>query len=72
MLFRSQKDIREVYNELSYDELAEALHDWLNPSDEDGEKGSEKTNTPATSKALESAVTSTTGVNDAFDDLFNK
>ena len=70
-LLDDQKDIREVYNELSYDELAEALHDWLNPSEEGGEKGSEKTNTPASSKVLESAVTSTTEVSDAFDDLFN-
>jgi hypothetical protein len=67
-LLDEQKDIREVYNELSYDELAEALHDWLNPGDE---KESEKTKTPASSKVLESAVTSTTEVSDAFDDLFN-
>jgi hypothetical protein len=67
-LLDGQKDIREVYNELSYDELAEALHDWLNPGDE---KGSENTKTPASSKVLESAVTSTTEVSDAFDDLFN-
>ena len=70
-LLDEQKDIREVYNELSYDELAEALHDWLNPNEEGGEKGSEKIKTPASSKVLESAVTSTTEVSDAFDDLFN-
>ena len=68
-LLDEQKDIREVYNELSYDELAEALQDWLNPSEEGGE--SETTKTPASSKVLESAVTSTTEVSDAFDDLFN-
>jgi hypothetical protein len=67
-LLDGQKDIREVYNELSYDELAEALHDWLNPGEE---KESEKTKTPASSKVLESAATSTTEVSDAFDDLFN-
>jgi len=69
-LLDDQKDIREVYNELSYDELAEALQDWLNPS-EDGEKQeSNKDSVPASTIA--SAVKSTTDVNDAFDDLFNK
>ena len=69
-LLDEQKDIREVYNELSYDELAEALQDWLNPS-EDGEKQeSNKDSVPASTIA--SAVKSTTDVNDAFDDLFNK
>ena len=71
-LLDDQKDIREVYNELSYDELAEALQDWLNPS-EDGENKGKPDPTPAsTSKKLESAVTNTTNVSDAFDDLFNK
>jgi len=69
-LLDDQKDIREVYNELTYDELAEALQDWLNPS-EDGEKQeSNKDSVPASTIA--SAVKSTTDVNDAFDDLFNK
>ena len=61
-----------MYNELSYDELAEALQDWLNPSEE-GEETTPANNVPAsTSKKLESAVTSTSNVSDAFDDLFNK
>ena len=68
-LLDDQKDIREVYNELSYDELAEALQDWLNPS-EDGEEDSKEESVPASTIA--SAVKSTTDVNDAFDDLFNK
>ena len=68
-LLDDQKDIREVYNELSYDELAEALQDWLNPSDGDQEDSKEES-VPASTIA--SAVKSTTDVNDAFDDLFNK
>jgi hypothetical protein len=70
-LLDEQKDIREVYNELTYDELAEALHDWLNPNEEGEAKGQETTKAPASSKVLESAVTSTSEVSDAFDDLFN-
>jgi hypothetical protein len=69
-LLDDQKDIREVYNELSYDELAEALGDWLNPS-EDGEEKSSK-NDPVPASTLASATSNTSNVSDAFDDLFNK
>ena len=70
-LLDNQKDITEVYNELSYDELAEALGDWLNPSDgEEETTKTDTTNVPAST--LKSAVNSTSNVTDAFDDLFNK
>jgi hypothetical protein len=69
-LLDEQKDIREVYNELTYDELAEALGDWLNPSD--GEEETTKTDTNVPASTLKSAVSSTSNVTDAFDDLFNK
>ena len=69
-LLDNQKDITEVYNELSYDELAEALGDWLNPSDGDEETTKSDTNVPAST--LQSAVSNTSNVTDAFDDLFNK
>ena len=70
-LLDNQKDITEVYNELSYDELAEALGDWLNPSDGDEETTkTDTTNVPAST--LQSAVSNTSNVTDAFDDLFNK
>ena len=70
-LLDNQKDITEVYNELTYDELAEALGDWLNPSDGDEETTkTDTTNVPAST--LQSAVSSTSNVTDAFDDLFNK
>ena len=70
-LLDNQKDIREVYNELTYDELAEALGDWLNPSDgEETTTKTDTTNVPAST--LESAVSNTSNVTDAFDDLFNK
>ena len=68
-LLDDQKDIREVYNELTYDELAEALGDWLNPGDEE-ETTKTDTNVPAST--LQSAVSNTSNVTDAFDDLFNK
>ena len=69
-LLDDQKDIREVYNELSYDELAEALGDWLSPGEE--EETTTKTDTNVPASTLKSAVSSTSNVTDAFDDLFNK
>ena len=69
-LLDDQKDIREVYNELSYDELAEALGDWLSPGEE--EETTTKTDTNVPASTLQSAVSSTSNVTDAFDDLFNK
>jgi len=71
-LLDDQKDIREVYNELSYDELAEALGDWLNPSEDGEEKSSKSDPVPASTSTLASATSNTTNVSDAFDDLFNK
>ena len=32
---KTQQDIREIYQELSYDDLTEVLNEWLNPSDEE-------------------------------------
>jgi len=71
-LLDDQKDIREVYNELSYDELAEALGDWLNPSEDGEEKSSKSDPVPASTSTLASATSNTSNVSDAFDDLFNK
>ena len=71
-LLDDQKDIREVYNELSYDELSDALQDWLNPSEDGEDKGPDNPAPASTNKKLESAVTNTSNVSDAFDDLFNK
>ena len=71
-MLNSQKDIREIYNEQTYDELAEVLQKWLNPSDDDTEetekpKSSEKSSTVST---LQSSTT-TSDASAAFDDLFN-
>ena len=71
-LLDDQKDIREVYNELSYDELAEALGDWLNPSEDGEEEKSKSESVPASTSTLATATSNTSNVSDAFDDLFNK
>ena len=81
-IIEDQKDLREIYQELSYDELANALHEWLNPSDEDGDGdgGTPTESTTATSGADSTANTSTSTTEnakvnnstEAFDELFNK
>jgi hypothetical protein len=66
----SQKKITEIYQERSYDELTQALNDYLNGSSEESEekvKVEETVKTAASeTKSYDSKKTS-----DAFDDLFN-
>ena len=63
----TQKNITEIYQERSYDELTQALNDYLNGSSEKTEEKVEETvkAVPET-KSYDSKKTS-----DAFDDLFN-
>ena len=64
---KTQQDIKEIYQELAYDDLTEILNEWLNPND-DSTKEEEKQET--TSSEISSAKkVSNTG--DAFDELFN-
>jgi len=70
-LLNSQKDIREIYNEQTYDELAEVLQKWLNPSEDDEETDTKKeTEKSSTVSTLQSSTT-TSDASAAFDDLFN-
>lgn len=59
-----QKEITEIFKEVSYDDLKEALSEWLNPEDE----------VPADAPAAASVSTGDTkkvdDVNQAFDELF--
>ena len=67
-----QMNITELYTEPSYDDLKEALSNYLNPSDDSSETsttgGTTTTNTTTTTKPVAETVSSTS---DAFDDLFN-
>tara|TARA_A100001388_G_scaffold275997_1_gene262662 strand:+ start:591 stop:1343 length:753 start_codon:yes stop_codon:yes gene_type:complete len=65
-LVKTQQDIKEIYQELSYDDLTEVLNEWLNPSEDSTE---EETNEKVSSQELSTAKVSNTG--DAFDELFN-
>ena len=62
----SQKNITEIYQEQSYDELTTALNEYLNGDSEKESETSEKTTEAKPEKSFDAKETS-----DAFDDLFN-
>ena len=63
-IFNSQVNLTEIYNEPTYDELKDALENYLNPSDENDESQPVSNN--------ENKVNSSTkNIEDAFDKLFN-
>ena len=73
----NQSDLTELYTEPTYDELKEALQNYLNPSDDDS---TETTTTATSNGTTETSSTTTTktatpkkteNVEDAFDQLFN-
>ena len=66
-ILENQKDITELYQELSYEELTEVLNQWLNPEASDEKEES----APASVVAAESTNT-VEDASAAFDELFNK
>jgi len=78
-ILTGQSDLVEIYTEPTYDELKEALQNYLNPS-EDGNTGTTTTSSgvtastaPTTNAGTTTAATTkkTENVEDAFDQLFN-
>ena len=61
----NQKDITEIYQEQTYEELTEVLNTWLNPENEENQEES------VTQSEVKEDVKSTKDVSEAFDDLFN-
>ena len=73
-IFNSQSDLTELYTETTYDELKEALQNYLNPSDDSTEETSTKTTattTQTTTATKTEEPKKTADVEDAFDQLFN-
>tara|TARA_Y100000287_G_C14144815_1_gene316531 strand:+ start:98 stop:850 length:753 start_codon:yes stop_codon:yes gene_type:complete len=64
-LVKTQQDIKEIYQELSYDDITDVLNEWLNPSEDSSET---ETKEEVSASELSSAKVSNTG--DAFDELF--
>ena len=70
----NQSDLTELYTEPTYDELKDALHNFLNPSDETTETTTTSNGTAqnTTEKvATKTETVKTADVSDAFDELFN-
>ena len=73
-VFDNQSDLTELYTEPTYDDLKEALGNFLNPSDDTTETstGVAASTAPTTNTGTTATTTATkTDVSDAFDDLFN-
>ena len=67
-ILENQKDITELYQELSYEELTNVLNEWLNPEASKDEENIE-------TAPVSAVVADSTKVEDAsaaFDELFNK
>ena len=64
----SQKDIRDIYQEQSYDDLTNVLNEWLNPSDDSSSEESKPQQATDTSTMETKKVKDTS---EAFDELFN-
>ena len=71
----NQSNLTELYTEPTYDELKDALHNFLNPSDEDSTETTTTSNgvtdNTATTEAVKTETPKTENVEDAFDQLFN-
>ena len=70
MVSDSQRELTEIYQEKTYDELTEILNDWLEG------KGDEKDDTKSGESVTSDKVAETTktveSVSSAFDELFNQ
>ena len=64
---KTQQDIKEIYQELSYDDLTEVLNEWLNPSEDSTEEETQET----TSSSEISSAKKVSNTSEAFDELFN-
>jgi len=64
LIVNGQKDLKDLFTELSYEEMTEALQKWLDPSTDAA------TGTKATAKPI-SGGTKVEDVSSAFDSLFN-
>ncbi len=65
-VMESQKNITEIYQERSYDELTEALNEYLNGDSSSDDENKEEVKETASVSSFDKKETS-----DAFDDLFN-
>ena len=74
-IFKNQPNLTELYTEPSYDELKEALANYLNPENEDTDTTTTSNGVTATTAPTKNVgqpkAAKTDDVEDAFDSLFN-
>ena len=67
----TQRDIKELYNEMSYDDLHKVLSEWLNQDSDVDDADSKDVTSPVKNDPVKKAQNSTSDVSSAFDELFN-
>ena len=75
----TQKEITDIYQELSYEDLTNVLNEWLNPDEETTETSTEESQKPvnefdqklAEDKAKKESASKVQDASQQFDDLFN-
>ena len=67
MIVNQQKNITEIFKEVSYDDLKQALAEWLEPGSGDEAPVQEAASTQTTAQSSTKKVDD---INDAFDELF--
>jgi hypothetical protein len=69
MIMDGQKNITDIFKEVSYDDLKQALAEWLEPGS--GDETPVGQSAPAsTQTSTQSSTKKVDDVNDAFDELF--
>ena len=82
MIVNQQKNITDIFKEVSYDDLKQALESWLNPEGEGANEGpndlpwetnnsNTSTESPKKEEATAQKASTTDDISKAFDDLFN-
>jgi hypothetical protein len=70
-LLNNQSDITELYTEPSYDDLKEALSNFLNPSDDSSQSSTTSATTTTNTTTTKPVAETVSNTSDAFDNLFN-
>jgi hypothetical protein len=70
-LLNNQSDITELYTEPSYDDLKEALSNFLNPSDDSPQSSTTSATTTTNTTTTKPVAETVSNTSDAFDNLFN-
>jgi hypothetical protein len=68
----TQRELTEIYQEKTYDELTEILNDWLEGKSEEKEESTSTKGNSVTSEKVSETTKTVESVSSAFDELFNQ